>query len=222
MKTVTMTAITAFLGPVTNITENAYLVRHNKGHIQRIQKPFYMERLIAYISGNIQKVSYRARVVDLARAFNLTGLVENLKDGRVKIIAEGNHDMLSRFEEAISINDHLIQVSRVEKEYYPASGGFNGFYFADPGEIEYDQQEVLELIENVKAMVDIISNLDRKMDLLLENQEKYSAGFDAMVNRIEEKNEILNKKAEMLDLKATLRERGIILIGLASFGSSIN
>jgi acylphosphatase len=185
-------------------------------------KPFHMERLIARISGNVQNVGYRARIADLAKAFNLTGMVENLKDGRVKIIAEGDHDMLSRFEEAISINDHLIQVSHIEKEYCSASGEFNRFYFADPGVIGYDQQEILEVIENVKTLVDMISNLDRKMDLLLENQEKYSAGFDAMINRIEEKNEILDKKAEMLDLKAALREKGIILIGLASFGSSAN
>lgn len=185
-------------------------------------KPSSVERLIAHVSGSVQNFGYRARVAELAKAFSLKGVVESLKDGRVKIIAEGDRDKLSRFEEAINIKDHLIGVSRIEKEYCSASGEFNGFYFADPGENEYDQQEILEAIENIKALVVMVSDLDRKMDLLLENQEKYSAGFDEMINRIEEKNEILDKKADMLDLKATLREKGIIIIGLASFGSSIN
>lgn len=183
---------------------------------------FHMERLIAHVSGNVQMVGYRARVAELAKAFSLKGVVESLKDGRVKIIAEGDHDKLSRFEEAIDIKDYFIQVSRIEKEYCPASGEFNGFYFADSGENEYDQREILEAIENVKALVDMISKMDGKMDLILENQEKYSAGFDEMINRIEEKNEILNMQANMSELKAALREKRIILIGLTSFGSSTN
>ncbi len=181
-----------------------------------------MERLIAHVSGNVQKVGYRARVANLARAFSLNGVVENLLDGRVKIIAEGDHEKLSRFEEAISIKDHLIQVTRIEKEYHPASMEFSGFYFADPGEYEIDPREILEAIENVKFLVDMILKLDQKMDLMLKNQEKYSANFDDMIQRIEEKNEILNMKAEMLDLKTALKEKGIILIGVASFGSSTN
>lgn len=183
---------------------------------------FHMERLIAHVSGNVQKVGYRARVAELARAFSLKGVVESLKDGRVKIIAEGDHDKLNRFEEAINIKDYFIQVSRIEKEYCPASGEFNGFYFADPGENEYDQREILEAIENIKALVDMISKMDSKMDLILENQEKYSAGFDEMINRIEEKNEILNMQANISELKAALREKRIILIGLTPFGSSTN
>lgn len=43
-----------------------------------------------------------------------------------------------------------------------------------------------------------------------------------MIQRIEEKNEILNMRSEMLDLKTALKEKGIILIGVASFGSSAN
>ncbi len=181
-----------------------------------------MERLVAHVSGNVQRVGYRARVADLARAFSLNGLVENLKDGRVKIIAEGDHEKLSRFEEAIDIKDPLIQVSHIEKEYHPASMEFNGFYFADPGEYEIDPREVLKAIESVKFLVDMISKLDRKMDLMLKNQEKYSANFDEMIQRIEERNEMLNMRSEMLDLKAILKEKGIILIGVASSASSIN
>lgn len=181
-----------------------------------------MERLVAHVSGNVQGVGYRARVADLARAFSLNGLVENLKDGRVKIIAEGDHEKLSRFEEAIDIKDPHIKVTHIEKEYHPASMDFNGFYFADPGEYEIDPREVLEAIENVKFLVDMILKLDQKMDLMLKNQEKYSANFDEMIQRIEERNEILNMRSEMLDLKAALKEKGIILIGVATFGSSTN
>jgi acylphosphatase len=49
-----------------------------------------MKRLVAFVSGSVQKVGYRARVVLLANALSLIGTIENLKDGRVKIIAEGD------------------------------------------------------------------------------------------------------------------------------------
>ena len=44
-----------------------------------------MRRLTAYISGKVQKTGYRARVVSIARDFGLTGYVQNLDDGRVKV-----------------------------------------------------------------------------------------------------------------------------------------
>jgi acylphosphatase len=60
---------------------------------------------------------YRARVTDIARVLGLKGTVENLDDGRVKIIAEGDEDKLKWFEEAICIKNTLIDVSSIEKEY---------------------------------------------------------------------------------------------------------
>ena len=56
-----------------------------------------MKRLTAYVSGNVQKVGYRARVVQIANALGLKGMVENTLDGRVKIIAEGDEDKLMWF-----------------------------------------------------------------------------------------------------------------------------
>ncbi|MDI9416633.1 MAG: acylphosphatase, partial [Euryarchaeota archaeon] len=38
-------------------------------------------RFTAYVSGKVQEVGYRARVVDIANALGLKGMIENLKDG---------------------------------------------------------------------------------------------------------------------------------------------
>ena len=54
----------------------------------------------------------------------LKGTVENLDDGRVKIVAEGDEDKLKWFEEAINIKENLIQVSSVEREYSEPRGDF--------------------------------------------------------------------------------------------------
>lgn len=49
-----------------------------------------MKRLTAIVSGKVQKVGYRKRIIDMASAFGIKGIVENLEDGRVKIVAEGD------------------------------------------------------------------------------------------------------------------------------------
>ena len=74
------------------------------------------------MSGKVQEVGYRARVVDIANAFGLKGMVENQKDGRVKIIAEGEDEKLKWFASAIDIKNTLIHVSSMEKEYTSGRG----------------------------------------------------------------------------------------------------
>jgi acylphosphatase len=60
-----------------------------------------MKKLTATVSGKVQKVGYRKRIIDIACAFGIRGIVENLEDGRVKIIAEGDDEKLKWFENAI-------------------------------------------------------------------------------------------------------------------------
>jgi len=49
-----------------------------------------MKRLTLIVSGKVQKAGYRDRVIELAMSLGLTGFAQNLKDGRVRVIAEGN------------------------------------------------------------------------------------------------------------------------------------
>ena len=102
-----------------------------------------MKRLTAYISGKVQRTGYRAKVTDIARALGFKGFVENLDDGRVRIVAEGEEDRLKWFEEAIDIRNTLIQVSTIEKKYSSAVGYVSKFYkLVDKGETDSRQDTV--------------------------------------------------------------------------------
>ncbi len=46
--------------------------------------------MTAYASGRVQRTGYRARAIEMAKAFGLRGFVQNLDDGRVKIVAQGS------------------------------------------------------------------------------------------------------------------------------------
>jgi acylphosphatase len=54
-----------------------------------------------FYSGNVQGVGFRYTVKSVATGFELTGMVRNLPDGRVHLVAEGARDELESFRHAI-------------------------------------------------------------------------------------------------------------------------
>ena len=142
-----------------------------------------MKRPTAYVSGKVQKTGYRARVVDFGRVLGLKGTVENLDDGRVKIIAEGEEDKLRWFEEAIDIKNTLIQVSSIEKDYSQAAGDYAKFYkLVERGEtdsrLDTAADHLKVLIASVNNMND---NLGGKMDTMIQKQDQMLDKQDQML-----------------------------------------
>ena len=86
-----------------------------------------MKRLTAYVSGKVQKTGYRARVLAIARDFSLKGYVQNLDDGRVKVVAEGEAGDLESLLGALEIKNTIINVVDIKNEYSPATGDFDSF-----------------------------------------------------------------------------------------------
>lgn len=54
------------------------------------------------IEGHVQGVGFRRFVQRTGEALALSGVVRNLKDGRVEVVAKGDSDVLSKFENEIS------------------------------------------------------------------------------------------------------------------------
>jgi acylphosphatase len=171
-----------------------------------------MNRLTAYVSGNVQKVGYRKRVIDIARAFGLRGMIENLDDGRVKIIAEGDDEKLKWFEHAIEIKNTLIQVSNVEKAYNPAGGEFAIFgKLVDDGETDSRLDKGIEVMNSMLVaikqvnitLVDMNSNLGGKIDNLSckmdEVNENLGGKIDNLSCKMDEVNENLGGKIDQMD-----------------------
>jgi acylphosphatase len=99
-----------------------------------------MRKLTAHISGKVQKTGYRARVLSIARDFGLLDYVQNLDDGRVKVVAEGEDYDLESLLAAIDIKNTLIRVADIQKEYSDATDEFQGFFKAVSGNGETDQR----------------------------------------------------------------------------------
>ena len=199
-----------------------------------------MKQLSAYVSGNVQRVGYRARVIQLANGLGLKGFVENLSDERVRIIAQGEEEKLKLFEGAIDIKNSLIKVSSIETEYSDAHGYFGGFYkLVGTGETDSRLDEGINVLKGMKdVLIQILNkqdeatheiketnrNLGSKMDRMLDKQDQMLGKQDESISEIKDmnrsindkmdkvlnKNDILELKGDVADMKSALRAKGII------------
>jgi acylphosphatase len=66
------------------------------------------------VKGKVQKAGYRDIVQETARSLNVKGYVENLRNGSVKIVCEGEEDTVKNFIRLINIKEDLVSVESVE------------------------------------------------------------------------------------------------------------
>ena len=154
-----------------------------------------MEKMKATVSGNIQNVGYRAKVIGIAKDFGLTGFVQNLDDGRVMIIAESDNGSFEKFLDAIQIKNTLINVRNIEVEYADATGDFADFYkLVSGGETDERLDTAAEYLKKLISVTERgFGNLDSKMDVMIEKQNEMLDAQHVMIDAqhvmIEKQNE---------------------------------
>ena len=164
-----------------------------------------MERFVILVSGRVQKVGYRSKVIALAQEMGITGWVGNLSDGRVQVVAEADAAVLDRFASALKVKNALIDVSDVEVERQDATGEFKAFSkLVDELETDARLDRSAELL---KELIDVtrggFSDLGQKMDRMLDKQDETIAaikGIDFKMDRMLDKQDIMiDKQDQMLD-----------------------
>jgi len=78
-----------------------------------------MSRVRFLVRGRVQGVGFRWFVVRLAERLDLAGLVRNLPDGSVEVVAEGTGEALVELEEGLSRGPRMAQVTSVDKSDVP-------------------------------------------------------------------------------------------------------
>jgi len=85
-----------------------------------------VQRVRVLYTGTVQGVGFRWRVVDASRAFQVTGFVRNLPDGRVEVVAEGERAVVERF--LSTVRDRLGDlIERADATWSSATGEFRSF-----------------------------------------------------------------------------------------------
>ena len=83
-------------------------------------------RRTVHFTGRVQGVFFRATTCSVASSFQITGLVRNLPDGRVELVAEGTETELDRFQAAV-MNAMRSNISAVEASNDTPTGEFASF-----------------------------------------------------------------------------------------------
>lgn len=85
------------------------------------------QRLTLLISGKVQGVGYRASTADKANHLGLTGYAENLPNGHVKVVAEGNPEALASLSHWCRKGPPAAEVASIDAEESAATSGFSDF-----------------------------------------------------------------------------------------------
>ena len=178
-----------------------------------------MERSVILVSGRVQKVGYRSKVIALAQEMGIVGWVGNLPDGRVKVVAEADAAVLDRFATALKVKNSLIEVGAVEVERHDATGEFGAFSkLVDELETDSRLDRSAELL---KELIDVTRDgfcrmdggfrgLGDKMDRMLDKQDIMIDKQDQMLDKQDETiaaikgidfkmDQMLDKQDQMLD-----------------------
>ena len=87
-------------------------------------------RVHVFYAGRVQGVGFRYTVKTEAAGFEVTGLVRNLPDGRVELVAEGTQEELEGFLQAIRDAGLAHFIRSEQPTWSPGSNEFRGFEIA--------------------------------------------------------------------------------------------
>jgi acylphosphatase len=83
-------------------------------------------RAHVFVSGRVQAVAYRSNTHDTAREVGVSGWVQNLDDGRVEAVFEGDDKNVERLVKWCHTGSPAADVESVEAEYGDPEG-LSGF-----------------------------------------------------------------------------------------------
>jgi len=176
------------------------------------------------VSGKVQQAGYRDRVVGIGKNLALSGYAENLSDGRVKIVAEGDEEVLEQLTAAINIKNTLINVENVESSDWEATGEFSGFYkLVKEGETDERLDTAADLLKELigvtnngfstlnNTMTSGFNKLALGQDKILEKQDRMLDKQDSMLDKqdsmLDKQDSMLDKQDSMLDKQDSMLEK---------------
>lgn len=81
-----------------------------------------------YVSGRVQGVYFRGFTQKVASGLGLLGYAQNLRDGRVKVIAQGKKVLIYELLEKLRIGPELSSVEVIDVNWIDLSDEFTEFF----------------------------------------------------------------------------------------------
>ena len=165
-----------------------------------------MKRAVIIAKGRVQKVGYRDFVQDNARELGITGCVENLEDGNVKVVCEGKEAEINDFIRGIKVKKDFIEVVETSLEYGAPTGEFKVF------KIKYGEVAE-ELGDRMGAALLYLGATNQKIDA---GREENKQGFGMLAEKIDagraENKQGFGMLAEKIDAGRAENKQGFGMI----------
>jgi len=148
------------------------------------------------VKGDVQRVGYRAKVAGIASSLGIKGVIENLKDGSVRIIAQGEESGIKKFTEEINIRNALISVVDVSVKY-----------LIDAVEIYSGFTKVVKPEETDERLDNAVVHLKELIEVTRGGFKDLSSKQDQMLDKQDNNTEVLSGKLDKIhnDLSVNLR-----------------
>ena len=172
-----------------------------------------MKRAIIIAKGKVQKVGYRDFVQDIARELGIIGYVENLEDGTVKIVCEGEEPKIGEFIGDIKVKKDFIDVSDASVNYEAPTGEFKLFkikYGDVPEELGDRLGAALLYLGATNQKIDAgFKMVGEKQDMMLEKQDQMLGKQDDTIEAIDRSKEEIVTEIKSLreDLKTYMENK---------------
>lgn len=169
-------------------------------------------RAILKIKGDVQEAGYRAFIMRTAQKLKLVGYVENLKDGGVRIICEGERKAIDEFSNKIRLKNDIVYVESIRRRFSKPKREFKRFE-VKTGDLAYEMfqgyvtagkhfNRLGQKIDGVGQKVDIVGE---KVDGVGQKVDNLTVHTDEHFNKLDEKYGIvsetlisMNKKYDVL------------------------
>ncbi len=79
------------------------------------------------VQGVVQGVGYRYFAMHKAKEYGITGYVQNLPDGNVLVVAEGEKGILNDFIKELKIGPASAHVTKIDIEFSENMTGYKNF-----------------------------------------------------------------------------------------------
>lgn len=79
------------------------------------------------VQGVVQGVGYRFFAMQKAKEYGITGYVQNLPDGNVLVVAEGERGMLNDFIKELEIGPPSSTVTKIDIKFSENMTGYKNF-----------------------------------------------------------------------------------------------
>ena len=162
-----------------------------------------MRRANIRIKGNVQIAGFRTFIKNIADSLNVTGFAENVEDGSVKVICEGEEEGINKLTNSIKESSpSFASIEGMNVAYEEYKGEFTGFERRGADVPKEDKDEAMlrymqSFDKKGEVMINILSSMNETLKSVKEDTSQI-AGIKENTEKMLEKQDMMLEKQDMM------------------------